>query len=79
MQTALSLLPPSPSSSPLVLALFYLPRAMPVADTAIPLVKEFISWNGILFYVPLDKREVPCEQRVELEQPCAVHFQRFQG
>ena len=74
MQTTLSLLPPSPSPSPLVLALLHLPRAVPVADTAVPLVKEFISWNSVLLYVPLDKREVPCKQRVELEQPCTVDF-----
>jgi len=74
MQTTLSLLPPSPSSSALVLALLYLPRAVPVADTAVPLVKEFISWDIVFLYVPLDEREVPCKQRVELEQTCAVDF-----
>jgi hypothetical protein len=67
VQATLRLLLPSPPPSSLVFPFIYLPRAVPVADTAVPLVEELISWDGIFLDVPIDKREVPGEERVELE------------
>ena len=80
MQAALGLLrlvrPPSSALSSISLAA--LDGAVPVTDAAVALVEQLVPWDAVLLDIPLDKVEVPCEQRVELEQPGAVDLERLE-
>ena len=80
MQAALRLLllarPATRALSGVTLAA--LDGAVPVTDAAVALVEQLVPWDAVLLYVPLDEVEVPCEQRIKLEQPGAVDLERLE-
>ena len=80
MKTTLGLLRlPSPPACTLTrITLSTLDRTVPVTNAAISLIQEFVPWDIVLLDVPLDEGEVPCEQRVELEETGAVYFERLE-
>ena len=59
METTLRLLLPSPPPSPLVLPFTDFRRTMPVSNTPISLIKQFVSWDFVLADIPLDEVKVP--------------------
>lgn len=79
MQPTLRLLPPLPPPIPLALPFPRLLRTMPIADTPIPLTQQFIPRHVVRVDVPLYEGKVPCEERVEFEETCAIYFERLEG
>lgn len=80
MQAALGLLSlPCPATCALAgISVRRLDSAMPVTDTTVALVEKLVPWDIVLLDIPLHKVEVPREQRVQLQETCAVHLEGLQ-
>lgn len=75
MQPTLCLPLPSPPPCPLAtIPSTSLHRAMPIAHALVPLIKECIARDIVLFDVRIDIIKRPRKQRVELEKPSRVNF-----
>ena len=74
------LLPPGPSprTFPFV-PLPALHRAVPVPHTPVALIQQLVVRDVVLLDVPVYERKCPREERVQLQQPRLVHFERLQG
>ena len=59
MKPTLRLLLPSPPPSPLVLPFTNFRRTVPVSNTPISLIEQFVSWHFVLADIPLDEVKVP--------------------
>jgi hypothetical protein len=72
------LLPPGPSSRTLpCISLPALRRAVPVSHTPIALIQQFVVRNVVLLGIPVYERKCPREERVELQQPRLIYFERL--
>ena len=67
---------PSPGTFPLV-PLPTLRRAMPVPHAPISLLQQLVVRDVVRLDVPVHKAKCPREERVELQQPRLVHFERL--
>jgi len=72
------LLPPGPSPRTLpFISLSALRRAVPVSHTPIALIQQLVVRDVVLLDIPVYERKCPREERVELQQPRLIHFERL--
>ena len=50
---------------------------MPVSHTPIALIQQLVVRNVVFLDIPVYERKCPREERVELQQPRLIHFERL--